>query len=429
MASDETSENSWDREMPDAAASPPRPGVLKVFSAGAACFVPRVVESGRAIVVGRDGECDLVVDDQRLSRRHAELRFVAGGWEARDLGSRNGTFLDGVRAPASGGRGVVLCVGDTVFLLLADVRPMLAQAIEVRGGVVLGPRLKQTWRELDHAARSSTVVHLCGETGSGKELAARVFHDAGPRARGPFVAVNCAAVPPQIAERLLFGARKGAYTGADVDADGYLGAADGGTLFLDELAELPLEVQAKLLRVLETRELLPLGAAKPRKIDIGLVTATHGDLRAEVAAGRFRDDLYFRVGRPQVMVPAIRDRLEEIPFLVERALQQLDPARRPHVSLVEAALTRPWPGNVRELLHEVTDAARRAGDDERVMSEHLDEAAGRPLRPPETRDPMSESVRIREILEREQGNVSRAARALGMHRTQLRRWLARNTKE
>jgi DNA-binding NtrC family response regulator len=429
MPSDETNENSWDRELPDATASPPRPGVLKVFSAGAACFVPRVVDGARAIVVGRDGECDLVVDDQRLSRRHAELRFVADGWEARDLGSRNGTFLDGVRVPTSGGRGLVLGVGDTVFLLLPDVRPMLAQAIEVRGGVVLGPRLKQTWRDLEHAARSSGVVHLCGETGSGKELAARVFHDAGPRARGPFVAVNCAAVPPQIAERLLFGARKGAYTGADVDADGYLGAADGGTLFLDELAELPLEVQAKLLRVLETRELLPLGAAKPRKIDIGLVTATHGDLRAEVANGRFRDDLYFRVGRPQVAVPALRDRPEEIPFLVERALQQLEPPRRPHVGLVEVALTRPWPGNVRELLHEVADAARRAGEDERVKAEHLDEAAGRPLHPPDTRDPMSEAARIREILDREQGNVSRAARALGMHRTQLRRWLARNTKQ
>jgi len=235
------------------------------------------------------------------------------------------------------------------------------------------------------------------------------------------VAVNCAALPPPLAERLLFGVRRGAYSGADTNADGYLAAADGGTLFLDEVAELPLEVQAKLLRVVEDRELLPLGAARSRRIDVGFVTATHADLRAQAATGRFRQDLYFRLGKPVVSLPPLRERLEDIPFLVERAFAQLARPRQPHASLVEAALRRAWPGNIRELLREITEAATRAPVADRVRAEHLDAHAGHAFAAASR--PEDSAARIREALVREQGNVSRAARALGMHRTQLRRWL------
>jgi DNA-binding NtrC family response regulator len=418
----ETGEQSWNRDGGAArAVSKPRPGAVKVFSGGAACFVPRVLDRARGLV-GRGADCDLAGDDVRMSRHHAEVQFDGAAWCVRDLGSRNGTFLDGEPAPRRGGPRGVLAVGDTLFLLSDDVRPLLAQSIEIIDGLVAGPTLRRAWSDVERVANASSVVHVSGETGAGKEIASRVFHAAGPRSRGPLVSVNCAAMPPPIAERLLFGVRRGAYSGADAHADGYLAAAEGGTLFLDEIAELPLEVQAKLLRVVEGGELLPLGAARPRRIDIGFVTATHGDLRAQVAAGRFRQDLYFRLGTPMVSLPPLRDRLEDLCFLVQHALAGLAPPRQPHASLVEAALRRPWPGNVRELLREVTEAATRAPDGERVRREHLGSRAGDML----TTAPRSvdDSARIRDALAREQGNVSRAARALGMHRTQLRRWLA-----
>ncbi|HEX3764523.1 MAG TPA: sigma 54-interacting transcriptional regulator [Kofleriaceae bacterium] len=424
MAGDDTAEQSWSRAGIGTPPSRPRPGAIKVFAAGAACFVPRALERAHA-VIGRDAACDLVSEDARMSRRHSSVRFDGESWRVHDLGSRNGTFLDGAAAPHIGGRRGVLATGDTLFLLCDDVRPYLAESIEVTDGIVVGPTLRRAWRDIERAARVSPVVHLTGETGAGKELASRRFHDAGPRARGPLVAVNCATLPATIAERLLFGARRGAYSGADSDADGYLAAADGGTLFLDEVAELPLEVQAKLLRVVEDGALWPLGAARPRRVDLGIVTATHGDLRAQVAAGRFRDDLYFRLGKPVVALPALRDRLEDVAFLIECALARLAPPRRPHASLVEAALRRAWPGNVRELVREIAAAAGAAPDAERVRAEHLDARAGCPLGA--ALQPGDDVPRIRDALARERGNVSRAARALGMHRNQLRRWLARTS--
>jgi transcriptional regulator with AAA-type ATPase domain len=422
VPSDDTAEQSWSRaETARVPAARPRPGAIKVFAAGAACFVPRTLDRAHA-VIGRDPACDLVSDDARISRRHAIVRFDGESWRVHDLGSRNGTFLDGVAAPHAGGRRGVLAVGDTLFLLCDDVRPYLAESIDVTDGMVVGPTLRRAWRHIERAAQSSSVMHLTGETGAGKELASRRFHDAGPRARGPLVAVNCAALPPPLAERLLFGARRGAYSGADAHAEGYLAAADGGTLFLDEVAELPLEVQAKLLRVLEDGELLPLGAARPRRVEFGVVTATHGDLRAQASMGRFRHDLYFRLGKPVVALPALRDRLEDIAFLIERALAQLAPPRLPHASLVDAALRRAWPGNVRELVRETAAAASTAQDDERVRAEHLDARAGCALGAAPTA--VDDALRIRDALASERGNVSRAARALGMHRNQLRRWLA-----
>src|SRR5262249_55632284 len=160
----------------------------------------------------------------------------------------------------------------TLFLLCADLRPFVRARVEVLHDLVVGPRLRRVWDEI---AAQRANLHLTGETGAGKELAARHFHRSGPTPDGPFVAVNCATIPAAIAERLLFGARRGAYSGADSDSEGYLQAADGGTLFLDEVAELEAPVQAKLLRVLETREVLPLGATRPKKLDLRVCSATH----------------------------------------------------------------------------------------------------------------------------------------------------------
>jgi transcriptional regulator with PAS, ATPase and Fis domain len=231
----------------------------------------------------------------------------------------------------------------------------------------------------------------------------------------------------------MFGAQRGAYSGADANVDGYVSAAHGGTLFLDEIAELELTVQAKLLRVLETKEVMPLGATRARKVDFQLCAATLKDLRAEVAAGRFREDLYHRVGRPEVRIPSLRERLEEVPWIVTRALRNIDERLAVTASFVEACLLRDWHGNVRELLREMQEAALSANADARNAIYAADlstlDVDGTPAGP--TQSGMQRGIihtreAILEALHREAGNVSGAARKLGMHRTQLRRWLATN---
>ena len=272
---------------------------------------------------------------------------------------------------------------------------------------------------------------VLGESGAGKELAARAFHEArhGSAAAAPFVAVNCAAIPEGLAERLLFGARKGAYSGAASDAEGYIQAADRGTLFLDEIAELDPLVQAKLLRVLETREVLPLGASRPKRVEIGICAASHRRLRDEVAAGRFREDLYFRIGRPEVQIPPLRERLDEIPWFVARELRRVSPELSASVTFVERCALRPWPGNVRELQRELARAAHRALEAQAqvVEPEHLLDEAGMAVRASSSapRPGLSRwsEEEIRRALADHAGNVRATARALDVHRNQLRRWL------
>jgi transcriptional regulator of acetoin/glycerol metabolism len=429
----DTRDQTWmQRHAKAVGAGPPVPGVVVVWSGGRPTLAPLRVKKGEPLSIGRGDVGGRAIEDACMSRRHAVVGFARGTFTVRDLASRNGTFLDGARLEGEAHKtgGAVLRVGDTVLLLRADVGPFEAGEVERRpGGVVLGPTARRAWDAVERAARADETLHVTGETGAGKELAARHFHATGPRASGPFVPVNCAAIPPGLAERLLFGARKGAYSGADADTEGYVQAADGGTLFLDEVAELPLDVQAKLLRVLESHEVLALGAVKAKKVTLGLVSATHGDLRARVASGRFREDLYFRLGRPAVLLPPLRDRLEDLPNLVDGFVRAVDAAMAPHVSLVEAALLRPWPGNVRELAVEVAAAARAARDEgaSLVEARHLGPHAGLPMATApadEAREPRTDDV-IEQALRRAQGNVSAAARALGMHRTQVRRWIAR----
>jgi transcriptional regulator of acetoin/glycerol metabolism len=276
------------------------PGLVMIFSEGRPKSQPirldKVVELGR---VAGDGV--IVLDDDRVSRRHTRIALRERGVQITDLDSRNGTFVDGRRIgdelftkPPR-----VLRVGQTLSIFVPDVRPFLRSNVQIRDDIVIGPRLLQSRERIAQAALAGDTLLLTGPSGSGKELAARAFHTSAGRNDGPFVAVNCAAIPTGLAERLLFGARKGAYSGATADAEGYLQAADKGTLFLDEIAELDINVQPKLLRVLEMREVLALGAAHPRKVEIKVVAATLKDLRAEVTAGRFREDLYYRIGRPE----------------------------------------------------------------------------------------------------------------------------------
>jgi transcriptional regulator with GAF, ATPase, and Fis domain len=420
-----------------------QPGLLLVWAAGKPRSLAIRIPPTEELVLGRDFMAREFPDlpDGHMSRQHTAVRFTGGVFEVRDLGSRNGTFVDGVRIDQPAAEGLVLRIGESLFLFCADLGRFQSGTTVEKNGFVVGPMLRQRLNQISLAAEHSLVLHMSGETGAGKELAARHFHEASPRRASAFVAVNCAAIPVGLAERLLFGAKKGAYSGADADVSGYVQAADGGTLFLDEVGELDPLIQAKLLRVLETHEVLPLGASKPRAVSFALVSATHADLRNRIAEGKFREDLYFRIGRPTVALPPLRERREEIPFLIEKALAEFERSSA-HYTLVEAALTRYWPGNVRELLVELRSAvlAARATGNEVARAAHLGDNAGTSLREPAA-PPRAEEVddaepvvpawrgitrkRIEDTLTRECGNISAAARALGVHRNQLRRLMAR----
>ncbi|HNN95646.1 MAG TPA: sigma 54-interacting transcriptional regulator [Pseudomonadota bacterium] len=458
------------------------PGLVLVFSCGTPATVVVPMTSGE-IELGRAAHG--LPLDPRMSRRHIRVNIEGHRFFATDLGSQNGSAADGEPISPNQRTEVqrVLRVGDSLLVPLRDITPLARHGVKVKDGRVIGPTLHMLLIETATAARFGNALHITGESGTGKEFIARSFHEAGPNREGRFVPVNCAAIPQGLAERLLFGTRRGAYSGADADAEGYIQAAAAGTLFLDEVGDLDLSVQAKLLRVLETKELLPLGAVRSRTIELQVCSATNKDLKSQDAAGRFREDLYYRIGRPVVSIPPLRKRPEEIAWLVDAVARRITSTASLHISLIEACLLRPWPGNVRELLVEIRSAAQTAlsHDSPRIEARHLAAGAGTALNDSGVRassdfdgllDAMSqrsgrivqavmdrpsdrhsdrsgersadrfaerlgerssersidpaERARIEAALRSHRGNVSGAARALGLHRTQLRRLLERH---
>ncbi|HEX4051311.1 MAG TPA: sigma-54 dependent transcriptional regulator [Steroidobacteraceae bacterium] len=218
-----------------------------------------------------------------------------------------------------------------------------------------GSQVMHSLRELvTRVARSQAPVHITGESGTGKELAARLIHESGARADGPFVAVNCGAIPSELMESELFGHKRGSFTGAVADKRGLVQSAEGGTLFLDEVADLPLHMQVKLLRVIQEKTVRPIGEQREQPVDVRVLSATHRNLTELVALGRFREDLYYRINVIDIRVPALREHAEDIPELADVLLQKLAKrigAQFPHLSLdARQALQRySFPGNVREL--------------------------------------------------------------------------------
>ena len=432
--SEDTASQTWGMRhlaRPDAV-----PGLVLVFSGAQPQLAARAVGT-EPLLLGRDDVLGLTLDDSCLSRRHAQVSFDGSRFRIRDLDSRNGTFVDGhrLRGELESAR-ALLRVGDTLLLLCDDIRPFEHATIARDDGVIVGPTLRPIWRAITSAAESGDCLHIAGEIGSGKELAARHFHRASGRGAGPFSAVNCATIPSSLAERIIFGARKGPYS--DADSDGYVQAADGGTLFLDEVADLDLSVQAKLLRTLQERQVLAIGATQPSVVDVRVCSATHCDLPSEVRRGAFREDLYARIGRPVVTVPPIRERREEVPWLLQAIAGRAPTHPRLHASLVEAVLLRPWPGNVRELEKRIAETARvaQAQGESQLRAMHLASGAGMLTEgppaatsaPPPSSHAPSEPMtreRIERALEQTGGNVTAAAVTLGLHRTQLRRILAR----
>jgi two-component system nitrogen regulation response regulator GlnG len=280
-------------------------------------------------------------------------------------------------------------------------------------------------------------VLVQGETGTGKELVARAIHQQSPRREAPFVTVDCGAIPETLVESELFGHERGAFTGAQAKREGYFQLARGGTLFLDEIGNIPLATQAKLLRVLEQREVLPLGGGRPVAVDARIIAATNADLQQGVKAGRFRADLYYRVGEFTIALPPLRSRREDIAHLAQRFLDEVSmelrrPVRRVSDEAMAALLRHEWPGNVRELRNVIRKAALLATDV--VTAEHLPalRAAGPPggivspvgdelsLREvAELAAARAERELIRQALEATNGNKSRAARMLRTDYTTL----------
>ena len=326
--------------------------VLQVLGHAAASH-KQMALGARPVTIGAHASCDLVVDDPKVSRKHAELAIVDGGIRIKDLGSTNGTWYQGTRvADVVVPPGATIKFGETSVKIAAGDAPTLPPSDADHFGAMAGKSvaMRELFAVLEMASPADATVLIEGESGTGKELAARAIHDASPRAKGPFVVVDCGAIAESLVDSHLFGHVKGAFTGADRDRKGAFVEASGGTLFLDELGELPLASQAKLLRVLEAQTVQPLGADRPLSVDTRVVAATHRDLSRMVAAKEFRFDLFYRLAVVHVALPPLRDRLEDLPHLIRTfyARRGIDPGPIDGDNL-ERLRRHAWPGNVREL--------------------------------------------------------------------------------
>jgi sigma-54 dependent transcriptional regulator, acetoin dehydrogenase operon transcriptional activator AcoR len=411
------------------------------------------------VALGRAGEREVARERDRLalgvpdgwmSQRHARLTRQLGRWVVEDLGSKNGVLVNGRRAELTVlDDGDLVELGHTLFLFCAGRGPDEPLPADCRSDELAGDApqlatfaapLARRFADLGRVVAAALPVVIQGATGTGKELVARAAHELSGRA-GAFVAVNCGALAPTLVESELFGYRKGAFSGAAEDRPGLVRSADRGTLFLDEIAELPASNQAALLRVLQEREVMPVGAARPIPVDLQLVAATQGDLAERVAAGTFREDLLARLSGFTVHLPRLAERREDLGMLISTLLARHAPAGsavRIEVEAARALFRHAWPHNVRELERSLGVAFALAGGGV-IKPEHLapgvrgEEAsasASRPAKSAGQAGPASDADRLRRdelvILLREHGgNVSAVARASGKARTQIQRWVKR----
>jgi two-component system, NtrC family, response regulator GlrR len=398
-------------------------------------FIPR----SDCVVIGSHPSADLVLRDPAVSRFHCEIT-VADPPTVRDLGSRNGTMVNGVTvAQAPLGDGAVLTIGGTQLRFQRTAgAPRIALSARDRFGRMIGrsAAMRAVFALCEQAAASDATVLIEGETGTGKEATAEAIHRESARRDGPFVVVDCGAIPPQLLESELFGHERGAFTGAVAPRQGAFQAAAGGSIFLDEIGELALDLQPKILRALEQREVKPIGVSHYTAVDVRVLAATNRNLREEVTARRFRSDLYYRLAVLRVRLPPLRERKEDLGLLLEHLLKTLGASEKPEARALrtEAFLNEvarhTWPGNVRELRNYV----------ERCL------ATREPPPPPEPELPEAaaalkvdvsqpfkaareawlnafERRYVTELLRQHQDNVTVAARAAGVDRVLIYRLL------
>jgi len=421
----------------------------------------REAEHAPAALAALEGDpADLVVSDlsmpamdgmqllEEVRARHPETLFVlmtAYGDERTAVRALREGAYDYVPKPFDNEeiRALVRRAREVLALRAENRRLREELAGEFRGLIGDSPGMREVYRLVRRAAPTDVTVLVTGESGTGKELVARAVHEESRRARGPFVALNCSALPGELVESELFGHLRGAFTGADRDREGLFEAADGGTLFLDEIGDLAVPAQAKLLRALEERQVLRVGATRPTAVDVRVVAATHRPLERLVAEGGFRQDLLFRLQVIQVQIPPLRERRDDIPALAVhfvrhfaerygRPVREIDPGAR------RALLAYDWPGNVRELRNVVERAVVLAEGESLEAADLPPAVAGStaPLRPADAAlaDLPFAEARARALdafdrsflgaaLERHGRNVSRTARALEMHRQSLQKKL------
>jgi transcriptional regulator with PAS, ATPase and Fis domain len=374
----------------------------------------------------------LGVADRWMSGQHARLSRVLRAWVLEDLGSKNGVRRNGelvTRAELADGD--VLELGRTAWVFRAGQPRGAPFTASPAALATWNGELARRFEALRRIAGSGVSVVLRGESGSGKELVARAVHALSGRP-GPFIAVNCGALPDELVESELFGHRRGAFSGATEDRPGLVRAAHGGTLFLDEVGDLPLEAQPALLRVLQERQVVPVGGTAPVPVELRVVSATHRDLEGLAQQGLFREDLLARLSGYELVLPALRERREDLGLLVSSLLERLAPARTErvqlHVTAARALMLAPWRLNVRELEKALEAAVVLAGDGPVELAhlpEHVRTPAAAP--PPEVLDDAdaARKAELERLLAQHGGNISAVARELGKARMQIQRWLAR----
>ena len=403
-------------------------------------FGRELVLRAGTFTVGTDSRNDLVLTDVAISRVHLQGQVLADRLRLSDQGSTNGSYFEGVRfSSIEASPGATVRLGKSALRILVRSAPTgsLAPSDRSRFGRLIGSSLpmRELFSRLERIGMGRSDVLIQGETGTGKELCAEALHQESPRAGGPFVVCDLAGLAPTLIESELFGHVRGAFTGAVSDRAGTFERADGGTLFLDEVGELPLELQPRLLRALERREVKRIGSDTWKRVDVRVVAATHRDVRERVAHGDFREDLYHRLAVVEVHVPPLRERPEDIPLLVDDMLERMG-LRAGLVSAETRAMLAAydWPGNVRELRNVV----------ERVVT--LGTEFGLPGLPPSTPPPPSASETtarpfkeakealvdaferdyLAALIARCEGNVSQAAREAEIDRVHLRRLLRKH---
>ncbi|MBL8955138.1 MAG: sigma 54-interacting transcriptional regulator [Myxococcaceae bacterium] len=397
-------------------------------------------------LIGTLDTCDLVLTDPTVSRQHLKLELGAGGLKATDLKSRNGVWFNGSKlTEALMPIGARLQLGDTELRIDALDRPKPQPGRETEYHGLLGgsAAMREVISTVQKVAPTKVTVLIQGETGTGKEVAARAIH-AGSGRKGELIVFDAGAASPGVIASELFGHVKGAFTDARTDRPGAAVDADGGTLFLDEIGELDLSLQASLLRLLENHEVKPVGGSRSRKVDVRLVAATNRDLQAEVNAGRFRQDLLFRLAVVTVVLPPLRERLDDLPLLARKLLDDAQLSLELHDETLAILRSYTWPGNVRELKNVLFRTATLGGAPDLSSGSHTPipratqpaamavKAAAPALDddlPPDYRRAREsllarfEKQYVKDLLEKSGGNVSAAARTAGIARAHMYRLL------
>jgi len=411
------------------------------------------VEFGRGSTRKISGQaiCDVRLADRFMSTRHARLSVQGQRFVLEDLGSKNGTIVNGKRLPTHVLQdGDFIELGHTILIFRDNLAPCVSEEeADVAGLATFSPEFAHRRDRLKALAPSPVSVLVRGETGTGKEVMARCVHQLSG-ATGAFVAVNCGALPGGLLESELFGYRRGSFSGAMKDHQGLVRAAEGGTLFLDEIGDLPLPAQAALLRVLQEREVLPIGEVKPVKVDFRLISATHRDLETLVTTGDFRQDLYARISGFILDLPPLRQRREDLGLLVRAILRRVAGAGAGAARFgTDAALAMyryDWPLNIRELEKYLEAALVLAGSGQ-IRASHFPDIvqksnaerertpsaatavakslpASLPPQPLSAED-TQRKAELEALLREHRGNVTAVANAMGKARVQIRRWMKR----